>query len=53
MDLSNLVDIVVNNSVALVVIAYFIFKDYKFNEKLITLCDRVNTLIEFIEKRSD
>lgn len=51
MGINDIVNLIVNNSVAIFVIAYFIFKDYKFNEKLINLTNKVNDLIELIERK--
>lgn len=51
MNIQDIVNIVINNGASIVILAYFIYKDNKFNEKLLLLCDRVNSLIEYIEKK--
>lgn len=50
MDLSTLVNLFVNNGIAIAVIVYFCFRDYKFmsglQSTLTTLVDAVNALKE-------
>lgn len=50
MEMNEIVSLIVNNGVAIGVVAYFIFKDYQFNYKLISLVDKINHLIEYIER---
>ena len=43
--MNDIVDLIVNNGIAVVVVAYFLFRDYKFNNELIkTLTTIQNTL---------
>lgn len=43
--MSDIVDLIVNNGIAVVVVAYFLFRDYKFNNEFIkTLTTIQNTL---------
>jgi len=43
--MNDIVDLIVNNGIAVVVVAYFLFRDYKFNDELIkTLTTIQNTL---------
>lgn len=43
--MNDIVDLIVNNEIAVVVVAYFLFRDYKFNNELIkTLTTIQNTL---------
>lgn len=43
--MENIVNLIVNNGVAIVVVGYFLFTNYKFNEKLTsTLTEIVITL---------
>lgn len=53
--MNDIVNLIVNNGIAVVVVAYFLFRDFKFNEKTIeTLTTIQNTLIELskdIERR--
>ena len=44
-NMNDIVDLIVNNGIAVVVVAYFLFRDYKFNDELIkTLTTIQNTL---------
>lgn len=44
-NMNDIVDLIVNNGIAVVVVAYFLFRDYKFNNELIkTLTTIQNTL---------
>ena len=49
MDMQNIVNLIVNSSVSIVVIAYFMFRDYKFMNQLTTsiqqLVDRLDNVI--------
>lgn len=49
MDMQNIVNLIVNSSVSIVVIAYFMFRDYKFMQQLSTsiqqLVDKLDTVI--------
>ena len=49
MDIQNIVNLIVNSSVSIVVIAYFMFRDYKFMNQLTTsiqqLVDRLDNVI--------
>ena len=43
--MNDIVDLIVNNGIAVVFVAYFLFRDYKFNNELIkTLTTIQNTL---------
>lgn len=43
-------DLIVNNGVAVAVIIYFCFRDWKFNNQLVEL---LTTIKQLVEKRSD
>ena len=58
MDMQNIVNLIVNSSVSIVVIAYFMFRDYKFMQQLTTsiqqLVDKLDNIIkleDFDDKR--
>ena len=53
MNIQDIANVVINNGASIVILAYFIYKDNKFNEKLLLLCDRVNSLIEYIEQKKE
>lgn len=54
MELTELVKLIVDNGVTIIVISYFMFRDYKFQNTLVTtlqtLVDTVDTLKEMIKK---
>ena len=50
MEMENIVNLILNSSVSIVVIAYFMFRDYKFVQQLATsiqqLIDKLDTYIK-------
>ena len=46
--MNDIVNLIVNSSVSIVVIAYFIFRDYKFNNKLVESLTRIEQLLDTI-----
>lgn len=46
--MNDLVNLIVNSSVSIVVIAYFIFRDYKFNNKLVESLAKIEQLLDTI-----
>jgi len=48
--MENLVNLIVNNGIAVVVCAYFLFTNYKFNEKLVTTLARINEKLDLQEE---
>lgn len=46
--MNDIVNLIVNSSVSVVVIAYFIFRDYKFNNKLVESLARIEQLLDTI-----
>lgn len=44
--MSDLVNIIVNNGVAVVVVAYFIYKDNKFNNELVKTLTEITTTLK-------
>lgn len=48
--MENLVNLIVNNGIAVVVCAYFLFTNYKFNEKLVTTLARINEKLDIQEE---
>lgn len=47
--MENLVNLIVNNGVAIVVVGYFLFTNYKFNEKLITTLTEITVTLKEIQ----
>lgn len=48
--MENLINLIVNNGIAVVVCAYFLFTNYKFNEKLVTTLARINEKLDIQEE---
>ena len=57
MEMPEIVNLFTNTGVSIVIIAYFIFRDYKWmgqlNTTLITLVDTVNALKDMIRRDND
>lgn len=51
MELESLIQAIVNNGTAIAVTAYFLFRDYKFQQQLVTLLTTIENLVE--EVKSD
>ena len=47
--MENIVNLMVNNGVAIVVVGYFLFTNYKFNEKLITTLTEITVTLKDIQ----
>lgn len=46
MTITDIVNLFVNNGVAIAVIVYFMFRDYKFNQNMVELLTSIKTLLE-------
>ena len=57
MDMQGLVNLIVNSSVSIVVIAYFMFRDYKFMQQLSTsiqqFVDKLDIIIKFEDEKQE
>lgn len=49
--MENIVNLIVNNGIAVVVCAYFMCTNYKFNEKLVNTLARINEKLDIQEER--
>lgn len=47
--MENMVNLIVNNGVAIVVVGYFLFTNYKFNEKLISTLTEITVTLKDIQ----
>lgn len=43
--MNDIVNLIINSSTSVVVIAYFIYRDYKWNNKLIETLTRIETIL--------
>ena len=46
MTITDIVNLFVNNGVAIAVIIYFMFRDYKFNQQIVELMTAIKSLLE-------
>ena len=44
--METIIQLIVNNGIAVVVVAYFLFTNYKFNEKLVDTLARIDEKLE-------
>lgn len=49
MTLTDIVNLFVNNGVAIAVIVYFMFRDYKFNQQIVELMTAIKSLLEITQ----
>ena len=48
--MSDVVNLLVNNGIAVVVVAYFLIRDWKYNADMIVILNEIKTMIEYIKK---
>lgn len=48
--MDEIVNLILNSSVTIVVIAYFIFRDWKFNEKLTSALTSLNETVTMLKE---
>lgn len=49
--MENIINLIVNNGIAVVVCGYFMFTNYKFNEQLVNTLARINEKLDIQEER--
>lgn len=47
--MENIINLIVNNGVAVAVVGYFLYTNYKFNEKLVSTLTAIETRLQHIE----
>lgn len=47
--MENIINLIVNNGVAVAVVGYFLYTNYKFNEKLVGTLTAIETRLQHIE----
>ena len=45
MTLQEIINIISTNGIAVIIVAYFVYKDYKFNSQLVSLMDETNKML--------
>lgn len=51
--MNDIVNLAVNNGIAVVVVAYFLFRDWKYNADMIVILNEIKTMIEYIKKENE
>lgn len=51
--MSDIVQIIVNNGVAVGVVTYFLYRDYKYNADMVVMLHDIKTLVEIIRGEID
>ena len=49
--MEEIVNLIVNNSMSVVIIAYFLFKDYKFNGQIIDVLGEIKEVLTILKER--
>ena len=47
------INLIITNGIAVVIVAYFLFKDYRFNGQLIELMQEVREVLAVISRKED
>ena len=50
--MNDIVNLIINSSTSVVIIAYFIFRDYKWNEQLISTLTKIEKILDDMSERS-
>lgn len=50
--MNELINMIVTNGVAVVIVAYFLYKDYKFNGQLIELMQEIREVLSLISRKA-
>lgn len=51
--MENIVNLIVNNGIAVVVVAYFLYSNYKWNEKLVDTLARIDETMSRMSTKID
>lgn len=49
--MENMVNLIMNNGMAVVIVAYFLFKDYKFNNQIVSLMGEIKEVLCSLRKK--
>lgn len=49
--MNELINMIVSNGVAVVIVAYFLYKDYKFNGQLVELMQEIREVLCLISRK--
>lgn len=48
--MNDIVNLIINSSTSVVIIAYFIYRDYKWNNKLVETLSKIETILDDLRK---
>ena len=51
--MQDFINFIVTNGIAVVIVAYFLFKDYRFNGQLIELMQEIREVLAVISRREE
>ena len=51
--MEELINLIVSNGMSVVIIAYFLYKDYKFNEQIINVLTEVKEVLNILKDREE
>lgn len=51
--MNDIVNLIINSSTSVVIIAYFIFRDYKWNEQLISTLTKIEKILDDMSERAE
>ena len=49
--MENIINMIATNGVAVVIVAYFLYKDFKFNGQLVELMQEIREVLSLISKK--
>ena len=49
--MNDIVNLIINSSTSVVIIAYFIYRDYKWNNKLVETLTKIETILDEINSK--
>ena len=49
--MNDIVNLIINSSTSVVIIAYFIFRDYKWNQQLISTLTKIEKILDDMQKK--
>lgn len=52
-NMNDIVNLIINSSTSVVIIAYFIFRDYKWNEQLISTLTKIEKILDDMSERAE
>lgn len=52
-NMNDIVNLIINSSTSVVIIAYFIFRDYKWNEQLISTLTKIEKILDDMSERTE